>query len=455
MDISLLSLVGASCVVGGSISVSPIAGTGPFEFQLNGGAWQSSGSFSNLPPANYSITLRDAAGCTHSSDYSIAAPPPVDISLLTLVDATCVVGGSITVSPIAGTGPFEFQLNGGAWQSSGSFSNLPPADYSIALRDAAGCTQMSDYSVAAPQPVDVSLVSLMNATCILGGAISVTAAGTAPFEFQLNGGVWQPSGTFSNLFTGVYSVTLRDAAGCTQVRNFQIQEEAPLLIHLDGIGNIDCKHPLGFLAASASGGSGGYIFQLDSGLQSNLEGSFMNLSAGLYAVTVTDSVGCSAILQDLEVDDLIDTALTRETVIIYEGSSYELPDGHRTAQPGEYPFLYQTIEGCDSLHLIELIVLKRHIYVPNVFMPNHDGLNNFFTVYADESLEIVSRLAVYGRWGELIFEKLNLPPNDEEDGWDGNYRGRPVNPGVFVWVAELKFRDGLGFVISGNVTVVR
>jgi len=280
-------------------------------------------------------------------------------------------------------------------------------------------------------------------------------SGTSPFEFQLNGGAWQTSGVFSDLPSGNYIVTLRDAAGCTHTSIYDIEIEEPLLLVLDSLGIVDCRHPLGFVAVSATGGSGGYSFVLDNGLGPNANGYFHALTPDVYTVTVTDSLGCEATLNDLNLPDLTDSVRTHETVTIYEGNYYQLPDGTRTGQPGQYPFHFETVKGCDSLHIIDLIVLRRHIYVPNVILPNNEGLNNFFTVYSDESLDKVQLLEVFDRWGELVYKKENLLPNDEENGWDGNFRGRPVNPGVFVWVAKLIFKDGLELGLSGNVTVVR
>ncbi len=453
---SLVAIVPATCIAGGQISVSAVSGTAPFDFQLNGGSWQPSGNFSDLPPGNYAITLRDAAGCIDTGNYLVAAPPPALDSLLSIVSATCIAGGQISVAAVSGTAPYDFQLGSGAWQTSGVFSNLPVGDYSITLRDGAGCLHTSHYTISPTPPVLDSLLSIVGETCIAGGQISVTAiSGTAPYIFQLDGGALQTNGVFFDLPAGTYSLTLRDAAGCTHLSSYSIAAPPSVQLQLDSLGEVDCRHELGFVAVSALGGSGGYTFQLDNGQQLEADGYFQALIPGIYAVTVTDSLGCEASLTDLVIGDAIDSALTRETVIIYEGMSFQLPDGSRTARPGEYPFLYETKEGCDSLHLIELIVLKRHFYIPNAFWPYEDGPNRFFTVYADASLEVVERLAVYDRWGELVFSRENLLPNEETQGWDGSFRGRQVNPGVFVWTAALRFVDGLELQISGNVTVFR
>ncbi len=529
---SLLSINHATCLVGGAITVTAVSGTAPFEFQVNNGPWQSNGVFSDLPAGNYSIQLRDAAGCTDTGAYTIEAPPPVSDSLLSISHATCLAGGAITVTAVSGTAPFVFQVNGGLWQSSATFNNLPAGNYSIQLHDAAGCTDTGAYTIEAPPPVSDSLLSISHATCLVGGAITVTAvSGTAPFEFQVNGGAWQSSGMFGDLMPGNYTITMqdsagcvhgsdfelfappalldslifvsdvvcdslgalsivavsgsapvqfqinngpwystgffgdlpsgnytvtaRDAAGCTHSSSYSIKAYEPLRLQLDSLGAVDCRHAMGYIGVSANGGAGDYSFQLGAEALGQTSGYFPALAAGLYTVVVTDSAGCHAMLEDLAVTDLIDSAVTKEVVTIYEGGYFQLPDGARATRSGQYSFTYQTAEGCDSLHLIDLIVLKRHVYVPNVFSPGSDGQNDYFTVFSDASLEKVDQLLVFDRWGELVFKKVDFSPNLEAEGWDGNFRGRPVNPGMFVWMAQLTFVDGLQRTLSGDVTVVR
>ena len=110
---TLLTLFGAGCVLGGTISVAGISGTAPFQFQIDNGPFQQTGLFINLPAANYLVTLLDAAGCTHSSNYSVSAPPAVFDSLVSLVSAKCLTSGAISVTAVSGTAPFKYQINGG------------------------------------------------------------------------------------------------------------------------------------------------------------------------------------------------------------------------------------------------------------------------------------------------------------------------------------------------------
>jgi gliding motility-associated-like protein len=97
---------------------------------------------------------------------------------------------------------------------------------------------------------------------------------------------------------------------------------------------------------------------------------------------------------------------------------------------------------------------KRNIYPPNIFSPNQDGENDYFTLYAKGVVEI-RKLAIFDRWGEELFVRERFLPNDESLGWDGTFKGEPMNPGVYVWYAEVLFPDGEYEVIYGDVTILR
>jgi gliding motility-associated-like protein len=59
--------------------------------------------------------------------------------------------------------------------------------------------------------------------------------------------------------------------------------------------------------------------------------------------------------------------------------------------------------------------------------------------------------AVYNRWGELMFETT-----DPSQGWDGNYKGKPSDPGVFGYYVKAKCGEGSEEIFKkGNVTLIR
>jgi gliding motility-associated-like protein len=67
----------------------------------------------------------------------------------------------------------------------------------------------------------------------------------------------------------------------------------------------------------------------------------------------------------------------------------------------------------------------------------------------------VGYMRIYDRWGNLMFDKIDLKPGDEQDGWDGTYKGEPLLPGVYVYIAELQYEDGLKEAIKGDITIVK
>ena len=112
--------------------------------------------------------------------------------------------------------------------------------------------------------------------------------------------------------------------------------------------------------------------------------------------------------------------------------------------------------GCSALDTARIRVEPTSdVFVPNVFMPEAESPNNRFFVQTDQSIRIVRRLAIADRWGNLLLEIESAPPNDPNAGWDGQYRGRPMPPGAYVWVAEMETLDGRILTRAGNVTLIR
>ncbi|MCC7246371.1 MAG: gliding motility-associated C-terminal domain-containing protein, partial [Saprospiraceae bacterium] len=67
----------------------------------------------------------------------------------------------------------------------------------------------------------------------------------------------------------------------------------------------------------------------------------------------------------------------------------------------------------------------------------------------------VRTFRVYDRWGERMYEDGAFKVNDTTRGWDGRFRGKDCDPGVYVWVLEVEYRDGFIEVLHGNSTLIR
>lgn len=113
--------------------------------------------------------------------------------------------------------------------------------------------------------------------------------------------------------------------------------------------------------------------------------------------------------------------------------------------------------GCNANSDVLVIVKKeRDLYVPNSFSPNGDGVNDLFMIFSGS--DIVSNIRqfnVFSRWGEPVFSSTNFLPNDPTFGWDGLFRGNEVDAGVFAYMIEVEFIDGVTRILKGDVTIIR
>jgi gliding motility-associated-like protein len=112
--------------------------------------------------------------------------------------------------------------------------------------------------------------------------------------------------------------------------------------------------------------------------------------------------------------------------------------------------------GCASGTNITIIVnQERNIYVPNVFSPNGDGINDYFEIQGGPDVRLIRGFNVYDRWGAMAFNAVDYPVNSPEGRWQGDHRGQPVEAGVYIYVAVVEFTDGHIEKISGEVLVMK
>ena len=67
----------------------------------------------------------------------------------------------------------------------------------------------------------------------------------------------------------------------------------------------------------------------------------------------------------------------------------------------------------------------------------------------------IDHLYIFDRWGNRVYDGQNILLNEYNEGWDGIYKDQPVNPGVFTWLAKVRFIDDEVFSYSGDITIIR
>lgn len=111
---------------------------------------------------------------------------------------------------------------------------------------------------------------------------------------------------------------------------------------------------------------------------------------------------------------------------------------------------------CTTSARIRIEVIKRNIWIPNVFSPNGDQINDLFYPHIDEeSFNQIKRFQIFDRWGNMIFERTSIAPDQIQMGWDGSYQGEKVLPGVYVFVIQLEWKNGDIQIFKGDLTLIR
>lgn len=250
---------------------------------------------------SYTVTLTStlegwAGTCTNVKTMVISVGLSVSSSAITNVTCNGGNNGSVTALSNGGTAPFTYSLDGMTYQSSATFSSLTAGTYTLYIKDALGCTSSSTFAITQPAAIVFNTAASTNANCgssdgaILAGA----TGGTGTIQYQLNAGTFQSSGSFTGLSAGSYTVTAKDASGCTQVAYIIVNNLGAPVLTVSSTTNVSCNGGNdGTIILSATGGVGTHLFSINGGATFQTSGSFIGLTAGIYPVLVKDAAGCT------------------------------------------------------------------------------------------------------------------------------------------------------------------
>ncbi|MCC6815542.1 MAG: gliding motility-associated C-terminal domain-containing protein [Saprospiraceae bacterium] len=132
------------------------------------------------------------------------------------------------------------------------------------------------------------------------------------------------------------------------------------------------------------------------------------------------------------------------------------PESKLRVQSDTNVFLFvKDQNGCSASDTLSIRIRKSGgIFTPNTFSPNGDGVNDEFYLIGDDEIK-VKYLSIYDRWGNLIFSHLNPRINKPDDGWNGIYKNKTLNPGVYVYQFLIQSEDGTEELRSGTITLVK
>ncbi len=112
--------------------------------------------------------------------------------------------------------------------------------------------------------------------------------------------------------------------------------------------------------------------------------------------------------------------------------------------------------GCVNTDNVTVIVLcnDKNIFIPNTFSPNNDGVNDWFYPRGTGLFKIQS-MRIFNRWGEMVFQKASLTPNDPLAGWNGRYNGKLLTSDVYTYLIEIICENSEVLSFKGNVTLIQ
>lgn len=471
-SVNLANLPAGNWTINGSPGSLTFSSTGPTVL------------FNGLLPGSYTFTVTNNQFCTSASTATVTltAPPsapPIPVATVTQPTCTSPVGALTVTFPI-GTN-FSYSINGVNFQASPNFTNVTGNTYSVTvMSSASNCISVSStpYTLnPSPVPPVISLnVSNISCTGFNDGEaiVSVLSGGTAPFSYN-----WTPIGgsndTLTNLPIGTYNVIVADAANCIVIQSFTIIEPTPLIFSGNSTPVNCATGELGTVSTQVSGGTLPYLYSW-SPLTSGLD-SLGDLNIGSYQVIVTDGNLCSDTLNYTIgiIDSIILDATPPTTVVnptfsvnlsVTGGLNYTWSPAaglscvtcdNPVASPDSSTTYYVTTfdaNGCvgiDSI-FVEVKLLCGDLYVPTMFSPNGVGpeSNNTLKVFCRAECIKKIEFAVYDRWGEKVFQSSEV-----DNGWDGNFKGKPLPNGNFVYkLSVLTYEDKI-INKSGSSTLVR
>ncbi len=337
----------------GEVSATALGGTPPYTY-----AWTIAGagntqSVSNVSAGTYTLTVTDDNGCITSVFFSVEAPLPLIANIGAVTHVACANenSGSILASASGGTTPYTYVWNTLPPTVGNQLTDVPAGFYAVTVTDANGC--MAQVTVEVTEPTDglsISQLNILNPLChgAATGEISVNVTGgTAPYLYLWNDVPPSTTATVSNLTEGTYNLEVTDANGCSANASYTLTAPNAIIIAIDGIFNVLCSgESTGAISANPSGGVPPYTFLWNDGLAQTTS-TATGLSAGVYALIVTDANGCTATIQ-ATITDLstpLGASISSQQNVACFGDSTGQATVTATGGSGSYSYLWNDPSG--------------------------------------------------------------------------------------------------------------
>ncbi len=464
----------------GYVRLSVTGGVPSYEYVWTNG--EAEHFIDSLREGTYFVTVTDQNGCRDTLGFEIEDSSPLEVVLSASpiscndsCDATALV--TIVVPSVP---EYSYAWSTGETDTE-SIDSLCSGFYTVTVSDGDLCARVR--SVLIQNPLELSVgVDLSHQVCYGDSvnAIAFASGGTEPYTYY-----WSNSETQQAVYgltDGNYSVEVFDANGCFASSVFSIVSPPPISIE-PLITGVNCEEVCNAsVEVLVEGGVPPYSFTwTDDGVNTYVGTTYYadSLCSGYYSLWMEDSNGCVNLIEvNIGVNpDAFLMGANASPRTIFEGESsflsvwedtsyiYQWTPGnslnndtisHPIATPLETTIYSVNVKdkfGCVNTDTVMVRVENRfcgepYIFIPNAFSPNGDGNNDVLYVRGEYIKEL--QLSIFNRWGELVFES-----HHPDMGWDGTFRGEPLDPAVFVYYLKVTCHSGEVFEKQGNITLIR
>lgn len=291
----------------------------------------------------------------------------------------------------------------------GSQTLTASGTYTDTFLSAEGCDSIVTLTLSVQSNDLEAQLAITEPTCsyFSDGSITLLAVtnGISPLDVTLNGQPYSIPNPVAGLSGGAYTFSIHDSRGCTLDTTINLTTPPPFTIDLGPDRSIN----------------------IGDTVQLTTSANFPILS---YVWTPASSVNCTTNCSPITI-----TPPATQLIILQATSD----------------------NGCVATDSVLITVSgEKAVYFPNAFTPNGDGLNDFFGALGTFPIvQQLDQLRIYNRWGQLIFQKENIPVNAVNDGWDGTFSGDNAPADSYAWVAVVKFGDGTTEVKHGYIILLR
>lgn len=339
---SVASQINAGCFgdASGSVTIAGSGGTVPYEYSINASPYQASGLFTGLAAGSYNVTIRDVNLCTFIVPVNITQPSLQLSVSASHTDILCRGASTGTATAVAagGTPPYTYSWNSIPSQATPAAINLAAGTYIVTVTDDNGCTASATVTITQPLVSLTASAAVSDVSCNGGsdGSIDLTVSnGRIPFTFLWSNGAITED--VSNVTAGSYTVTVIDADGCTVVASAAVGQPSQITGNITASGPACFGESTGSCNLTVTGGTPPYSFLWSTG---GITEDLTNIIAGNYSVTVTDSNGCTFMINTVVSQP--SSPLTGSVASISDVTVYGGNDGSVTVQGsgGTSPYQY-------------------------------------------------------------------------------------------------------------------